>query len=243
MINFVNNGTDEAILKSMPIDGASEELIKAMSKQGLVQKEVQVKGKNGQVFMRKQWVKAGEAATSGGGKGKSQSTKDDKKSGSKLSSRQMIDEIEKLPGWEEDGLEMPDGTFYAVSHDFDDINAKDIFVKTTVDKMVDGDIDDGKEMSIKEVYNEVMGKKDSGKSAGNEKALDTLQSMSGWDYDGFSTGENDDDVYYAVDHDTDDINGKIFLKTTVGAMVDGDVDEGGQHMTAQEVLNEVKSKK
>lgn len=61
MINFVNNGTDEAILKSLPIDGASDDLIKAMSKQGLVQKEVQVKGKNGQVFMRKQWVRAGEA--------------------------------------------------------------------------------------------------------------------------------------------------------------------------------------
>lgn len=39
MLNFVNHGTDEAILKSLPIDGASDELIKAMGKQGLVQKD------------------------------------------------------------------------------------------------------------------------------------------------------------------------------------------------------------
>lgn len=63
MINFVNHGTDEAILKSLPIDGASDDLIKAMGKQGLVQKEVQVRGKNGKIFTRKQWVKAGEAAS------------------------------------------------------------------------------------------------------------------------------------------------------------------------------------
>lgn len=64
MMEFVNHGTDEAILKSLPIDGASDELVKAMGRQGLVQKEVQVKGKNGQVFMRKQWVKAGCEVTS-----------------------------------------------------------------------------------------------------------------------------------------------------------------------------------
>ena len=63
MMEFVNHGTDEAILKSLPIDGVSDELVKAMRRQGLVQKEVQVKGKNGQVFMRKQWVKAGETSS------------------------------------------------------------------------------------------------------------------------------------------------------------------------------------
>lgn len=63
MLNFVNHGTDEAILKSLPIDGASDELIKAMGKQGLVQKEVQVRGKNGKIFTRKQWVKAGETSS------------------------------------------------------------------------------------------------------------------------------------------------------------------------------------
>lgn len=65
MINFVNCGTDEAILKSLPIDGASDDLIKAMGKQGLVQKEVQVRGKNGKMFTRKQWVKAGEVQSTG----------------------------------------------------------------------------------------------------------------------------------------------------------------------------------
>lgn len=72
MINFVNNGTDEAILKSLPIDGASDDLIKAMSKQGLVQKEVQVKGKNGKVFTRKQWVKAGSTTKSSSSDSKTQ---------------------------------------------------------------------------------------------------------------------------------------------------------------------------
>lgn len=58
MINFVNNGTDEAILKSMPTEECSEDLIKAMNKQGLVQRDVTVQGKNGKTFTRKQWVKA-----------------------------------------------------------------------------------------------------------------------------------------------------------------------------------------
>ena len=40
--------------------GEPDALLKAMNKSGLVQKEVQVKGKNGQTFTRKQWVKAGE---------------------------------------------------------------------------------------------------------------------------------------------------------------------------------------
>lgn len=60
MINFINTGLDERILKSMPTEDVSEDLEKAFNRAGLVQKEVQVKGKNGQVFTRKQWVKAGE---------------------------------------------------------------------------------------------------------------------------------------------------------------------------------------
>lgn len=59
-MKFVNTSLDESILKSFDAEHPSEELVKAMSKQGLVQKEVQVKGKNGQTFTRKQWVKAGE---------------------------------------------------------------------------------------------------------------------------------------------------------------------------------------
>ena len=61
-MNFINNGTDERILKSLPTENISEDLIKAMNKQGLVQKEVQVKGKNGQIFTRKQWVRASDTA-------------------------------------------------------------------------------------------------------------------------------------------------------------------------------------
>lgn len=69
---FVNKGTDDRIIEylfnsiqnmDIPDDEAEsviEELEKSMNKAGLVQKEVQVTGKNGQVFMRKQWVKAGE---------------------------------------------------------------------------------------------------------------------------------------------------------------------------------------
>lgn len=54
-MNFINTGLDEQILKSMDAEyNPSEDLIKAMNKQGLVQKEVQVKGKNGQIFTRKQ---------------------------------------------------------------------------------------------------------------------------------------------------------------------------------------------
>ena len=72
MIPFVNKGTDEAVLKSLPIENISEELVKAMNKQGLVQKEVQYKTKNGKMATRKQWVRAGEEHKTQG-KSKSQS--------------------------------------------------------------------------------------------------------------------------------------------------------------------------
>lgn len=61
--SFYNSGADENLLKSLYGDSVhadQEELAKAMNKAGLVQKEVQVRGKNGQVFTRKQWVKASE---------------------------------------------------------------------------------------------------------------------------------------------------------------------------------------
>ena len=61
--SFYNSGSDEELLKSLDGDSVhadQEELAKAMNKAGLVQKEVQVRGKNGQIFTRKQWVKAGE---------------------------------------------------------------------------------------------------------------------------------------------------------------------------------------
>ena len=67
---FVDKGSDEALLKSLPTENCSEELIKAMYKQGLVQKEVQYKTKSGKIATRKQWVKADEDTQS-----KSQSDK------------------------------------------------------------------------------------------------------------------------------------------------------------------------
>ena len=38
-MDFINNGSDEAILKSLPTENVSEDLVKAMKKQGLVQKK------------------------------------------------------------------------------------------------------------------------------------------------------------------------------------------------------------
>ena len=54
---------DCELLKSLPVEGISENLMKSLNKQGLVQKEVTVKGKNGQTFTRKQWVKVGQDVT------------------------------------------------------------------------------------------------------------------------------------------------------------------------------------
>ena len=76
MINFVNTGADEAILKSMSTEGCSEDLIKAMNKQGLVQKDVTVQGKNGKTFTRKQWVKASDAKSTDNTGNGDQSSKD-----------------------------------------------------------------------------------------------------------------------------------------------------------------------
>lgn len=63
-ILFKQGDTDERILKSMAEDTEheydSEELSKSLDKAKLVQKEVQVRGKNGQMHTRKQWVRAGE---------------------------------------------------------------------------------------------------------------------------------------------------------------------------------------
>ena len=85
-MEFINKGLDETTLQSIPADCASEELIKAMNKQGLVQKEVQVKGKNGQTFTRKQWVKAGEDQTAQKQPKAQEETKDKKPSDSPDSS-------------------------------------------------------------------------------------------------------------------------------------------------------------
>ena len=64
LINFVNMGTDDRILKSLPTEDCPEELVKAMNKAGLVQKEVTVQGANGKTFTRKQWVRASDVTSS-----------------------------------------------------------------------------------------------------------------------------------------------------------------------------------
>lgn len=64
---FIDTGADSATVNYMKKSIAREEdLQKAMNRAGLVQKEVQVKGKNGQMFTRKQWVKASDAQASTG---------------------------------------------------------------------------------------------------------------------------------------------------------------------------------
>ena len=90
--NFINTGLDDQILKSLNAETPDEDLQKAMNKQGLVQKEIQVKGKNGQVFTRKQWVKAGEDQKSG------QSGKDtnDEQIPHKITGKNMDDLVENL---------------------------------------------------------------------------------------------------------------------------------------------------
>lgn len=63
---FINTGADNATVNDMKKSIAREEdLVKAMNKAGLVQKEIQVRGKNGQTFTRKQWVKASDAQDTG----------------------------------------------------------------------------------------------------------------------------------------------------------------------------------
>ena len=62
---FINTGADGATVNDMKKSIAREDdLQKAMNRAGLVQKDVQVKGKNGQTFTRKQWVKASDAQQS-----------------------------------------------------------------------------------------------------------------------------------------------------------------------------------
>lgn len=63
MIQFVNTGLDEMVLKSLNAVTPDEDLCKAMNRQGMVQKEVQVKGKTG-TFTRKQWVRASDVQNS-----------------------------------------------------------------------------------------------------------------------------------------------------------------------------------
>lgn len=75
-------------------------------------------------------------------------------------------------------------------------------------------------------------------------ALEAIKQMDGWEEDGLATGNNDDDVFYAVNHEVTDTHKELFFKTTYKDMVDGTAgdDNNGVWMTAQEVLDEVSKK-
>ena len=75
---FIQGDSDENLLKSLPTENISEGLVKAMNKSGLVQKEIQVRGKNGQTFTRKQWVRASDTQSDKSSSSKSQDKEDTK---------------------------------------------------------------------------------------------------------------------------------------------------------------------
>lgn len=61
---LVQGTADDDLLKSLVESGVvSEELVKSVGRQGLVQREVSVKGKDGRVYSRKQWVRPGDEPT------------------------------------------------------------------------------------------------------------------------------------------------------------------------------------
>ena len=96
--SFYNSGSDEELLKSLDGDSVhadQEELAKAMNKAGLVQKEVQVKGKNGQMFTRKQWVKASEDQPQNQTFSQHKYTKDDKDNAFRKYSKMLLKYADK----------------------------------------------------------------------------------------------------------------------------------------------------
>lgn len=92
---FIQGTSDEELLKSLPTENISEDLVKAMNKAGLVQKEVQVKGKNGQTFTRKQWVKASDVQSTEPASQSKQVAKDegDKKNSTKAPAKGYVMEF------------------------------------------------------------------------------------------------------------------------------------------------------
>ena len=96
-IAFVHSGADDAIIKSIANDEEheydGEELSKAIDKAKLVQKEVSVKGKNGQTFTRKQWVRAGEEVKQPQDTKKQEDVKGKTTSSSNKSGKQQVAEM------------------------------------------------------------------------------------------------------------------------------------------------------
>lgn len=265
MMNFVNHGTDEAILKSMNAETPDEELVKAMNKQGLVQKDVQVRSKHG-VFTRKQWVRTGEAKSTGSSKSTSKPEKSKKLIASapdltseqidKMKNRDVMDTLLSLSSAGDDGIatgKNPGDTYYM----FNDTDGySDAIHKTTVKAAEEGDPDVGKDMSAKEALKEICGcgkspKKEAPKkliasapdltseeidSMKIEDVYDVMNAMAGDDGDGIACGTKDNDTYYMF-NDADDPEAMIH-KTTVKAAVDGDPD-AGKDMSIRAALKEI----
>ena len=114
MMNFINNGYDEALLKSLQTDERIDQEIleKAIDKSKLVQVERQVQGKN-KMFTRKQWVKAGDVQSTDKIIDGQQIQKDNKKPNeiNGLNDAILSDNVSKIRDVIKD---LPDGTKISV---------------------------------------------------------------------------------------------------------------------------------
>lgn len=235
MMNFVNHGTDEAILKSLNAETPDEELVKAMNKQGLVQKEVQVKGKHG-VFTRKQWVRTGEAQSTGAG---STSTAEDKEpegssfpaSVGKYLRGQGFKHYNPGQGDQHDKYESNKFTVYSlgggkyeisgeVNSEYEEPRNVDL---KTLKQMIGGSSEKSTNKKLIASAPDLTSEQiDSMKI---EDVYDYMNDMAGGaDSDGIACGTKDSDTYYQFT-DSDDPE-EMVCKTTVGAAAKGDLDSG-----------------
>lgn len=246
MMNFVNHGTDEAILKSLNAETPDEELVKAMNKQGLVQKDVQVRSKHG-VFTRKQWVRAGEAKSTGAS---STSTAEDKEpegssfpaSVGKYLRSHGFKHYNPGHGDQHDKYESNKFTVYSLGGGKYEISGK-----------VNSEYEDPRNVDLKTLKQMVGGSSEKSTNKKliasapnltpeqidnmkNRDVMDTLLSLAPAGGDGIALGEKDNDIMYMF-NDTDGYSDAIH-KTTVKAAVDGDPDSG-KDMSAKAALKEI----
>lgn len=246
MMNFVNHGTDEAILKSLNAETPDEELVKAMNKQGLVQKDVQVRSKHG-VFTRKQWVRTGEAKSTGAG---STSTAEDKEpegssfpaSVGKYLRGQGFKHYNPGQGDQHDKYESNKFTVYSlgggkyeisgeVNSEYEEPRNVDL---KTLKQMVGGSSEKSTNKKLLDSAPDLTSEQiDKMK---NRDVMDTLLSLSHAGDDGIATGKNPGDAYYMF-NDTDGYSDAIH-KTTVKAAEEGDPDVG-KDMSAKAALKEI----
>lgn len=97
MNSFISTGADESLLKSLQgKDGIDQEVLeKAIDKAKLVQKEVQVRGKNGKIYTRKQWVRPDGSEPQTSEQGSKEQPQKNPNAGSKVKSRvsKIIDDM------------------------------------------------------------------------------------------------------------------------------------------------------